>query len=43
MIKELRPQQIDPLLKDYVTSDKNNYEFPQEVQKQLMKSSNKEN
>jgi len=42
MIKELRPQQIDPLLKDYVTSDRNNYEFPKEVQEQLKKSSKKE-
>jgi len=42
MIKELRPQQIDPLLKDYVTSDKNNYEFPKEVQEQLMKNTKKD-
>lgn len=36
MVEQLRPQQIDPLLKDYVKSDRNNYEFPEEVQKQLL-------
>jgi len=39
MIKSLQPQQIDPLLKDYVMSDKNNYEFPKEVQDKLFQNS----
>jgi hypothetical protein len=38
MIQELSSQQIDPLLKDYVTSDKNNFKFPEEVQDKLKKN-----
>ena len=34
IIAELRPHQIDPLLKDYVTSDRNNYKYSEEYKKE---------
>jgi hypothetical protein len=35
MIEELKPREMDPIIKDYVSSENNRFKYPEEVKEIL--------